>query len=200
MVDTHEPGLRERKKRATRRALQRASLELVAERGLDEVTVEEIAAAADVSPRTFFNYFASKEDALSSTDPDALDEQIAAILARPAHESPWQALRAVTLARAAQMGSDSEFWRLRGKVIQAYPELGARLLGASIDADRRLAQALAERLGVDARTDPRPHLLAGAGSVVKRTAIGMWLTGGQQRDVVSTFAECFDALGDLGSG
>ncbi|WP_420114952.1 TetR/AcrR family transcriptional regulator [Pseudactinotalea sp.] len=191
------PGLRERKKRATRRSLQRAALELVAERGMDEATVEEIAAAADVSTRTFFNYFASKEEALSTTDPEALQETLAAIAERPPEESPLQALRTVQLQRAQQIAGDTDFWRLRAQVIKHYPELGARLVGASLAADHQVAVILAERLGVDPRIDPRPHLIAGVATVAKRTAMGLWLAGGQHRDFVEVLAECFDSLGHL---
>src|SRR5690554_6857914 len=72
--------LRERKKRATRRALQLAGLTLVAERGLDAVTTEEIAAAAGVSQRTLFNYFTSKEEVLVGHDPDLVERLAARLL------------------------------------------------------------------------------------------------------------------------
>lgn len=196
-VENPAPGLRERKKRATRRALQHAALHLVAEHGLEEVTVEAIAAAADVSTRTFFNYFGSKEDALAATDPVALEEILAEVAARPPSEPPLQALREVTLARAAAISADTEFWRLRSTVVRRYPELGARLVGASLAADRQVARALAERMRVDADTDPRPLLLAGVVSVAKRAAMTVWLAGDQQQDLVQILRDCFDTLATL---
>jgi AcrR family transcriptional regulator len=192
-----EPGLRERKKRATRLALQRAALHLVAESGLEQVTVEEIAAEADVSPRTFFNYFATKEDALSAVDREAVAESCEALAARPAEEAPLAALRAVFVGRAEQTVIDSEFWRYRAVVAQAYPDLFARVLGASVAADHQIAQVLAARMGVDARTDPRPLLLAGVSSVARRTAMQLWLAGDQRRDLATVLAECFDEISSI---
>src|SRR5699024_9663967 len=99
MTDHVEPvavaGRRERKKMATRRTIRVAALDLALERGLENLTVEAISEAADVSPRTFFNYFPSKEDALV-TDAAGLGEALAPrIVDRPADESPLHALRAV---------------------------------------------------------------------------------------------------------
>ncbi|PYY37286.1 TetR/AcrR family transcriptional regulator [Curtobacterium sp. MCBD17_030] len=63
------PGLRERKRRATRLAIQQAALRIAIEHGLSAVTVDEVSRRADVSPRTFFNYFPSKEQAILGDDP-----------------------------------------------------------------------------------------------------------------------------------
>jgi len=70
-----ELGLRERKRLATRRAIQLAALELASERGFDRVTIDEISHAANVSPRTFFNYFPSKESAIIGELPELPDEE-----------------------------------------------------------------------------------------------------------------------------
>ncbi len=69
MIDAMELGLRERKRRDTRRALQHAILSISIERGYDRVTIEDVCRVADVSPRTFFNYFTSKEDAVLGAAP-----------------------------------------------------------------------------------------------------------------------------------
>lgn len=70
-----ELGLRERKRIATRRAIQLAAVELASERGFDRVTIDEISHVANVSPRTFFNYFPSKESAIIGELPELPDEQ-----------------------------------------------------------------------------------------------------------------------------
>src|SRR6202046_5004847 len=92
------PGLRERRKRPARRALSMAAMRLAVERGLENVLVEDIAAAADVSPRTFNNYFASKYEAICAL---ALDRSLRvgeALRERPAAEPLWDAIRAAVLA------------------------------------------------------------------------------------------------------
>src|ERR1035437_1983700 len=92
---TTELGRRDRKKLATHQTLRSAALRLVAERGWHEVTVEDITEATDVSVRTFFNHFPSKEDSIVGLDPERVDQLSEALAARPAEEPPLAALRAV---------------------------------------------------------------------------------------------------------
>ena len=100
---TTELGRRDRKKLATNQSLRSAALRLVAERGLHEVTVEDIAEAADVSVRTFFNHFPSKEDAIVGLDPERVVQLRDALIARPAEEPPLVALKAVLGEMASPM-------------------------------------------------------------------------------------------------
>src|SRR5580698_2065025 len=90
-------GLRERKKLATRQAIGAAAMRLAIERGLENVLVEDIAAAADVSPRTFNNYFASKYEAISALALDRSARVGQALRRRPAAEGLWEAIRAAVL-------------------------------------------------------------------------------------------------------
>ena len=148
-LPAHEAGgLRERKKRTTRRTLRMAGLSLVAQRGLERVTAEEIAAEADVSPRTLFNYFASKEDVLVGSDPEVGTALSAALAARPAHEAPLQALKQVFIEYARADSMDEDMWRLRMQVVQANPELIPALIGASAVFGRELTHSIAARIGV----------------------------------------------------
>src|SRR5436309_9326333 len=104
---TPELGRRERKKRETRRALSSAALHLATERGPDQVTIEDIAEAADVSVRTFFNYFSSKEEAIIGVDPEGQAVFAARLLGRPADEPPFEAVRNVF--RDTFTGDDMEW-------------------------------------------------------------------------------------------
>jgi AcrR family transcriptional regulator len=187
-------GLRERKKLATRLALHEAALRLVAERGLEHVSVDDIAERADVSPRTFFNYFSSKDDAVLGLDPDSSAQQVSAFLARPSDETPVQALRAVTHAQAKEMATDTDLWPLRLKVIDSTPALLGRLAAVFGEGERALAEAIAERTGTRAGTDAYPTLLAGVAGVAMRTALHRWFTGDFAAALPDLVDEAWDAL------
>jgi AcrR family transcriptional regulator len=187
-------GLRERKKLATRLALHQAALQLVAEHGLDHVSVDDIAERADVSPRTFFNYFSSKDDAVLGLDPDASARQVAAFRARPAAEGPVRALRVVARAQAEEMATDPDLWPLRLKVIDTTPALLGRLAAAFGEGERVLAAAIAERTGTRAGVDAYPTLLAGVAGVAMRTALHRWFAGDFVAALPDLVDEAWDAL------
>ena len=186
-------GLRERKKLATRTALHESALRLVAERGLDAVSIDDIADRADVSPRTFFNYFAAKDDAVLGLDPDSSARQVSAFLARPADETPVQALRAVAHAQAEEMATDTELWPLRLKVIESTPALLARLAAVFGEGERVLAEAIAQRTGTRAGADAFPTLLAGVSGVAMRTALHRWFAS----DFTAALPDLVDQAWDL---
>ena len=200
--ETHA-SLRERKKLATRRALRRAALDLVTDRGFTHVTVEDIAAAADVSPRTFFNYFPSKEAALFGADPD----RIAVLRERVARLAPGEpaltALRLVMVddARAVadelgELGGDPAGWLRRMKSAHTDPQLRAARAAQMAMVERAIAEGLAERLGTDPERDPYPGLLAATAAGVFRASISFWAGSGGTVPLEHLVGQAFGALAE----
>lgn len=168
-------SLRDRKKRQTRGRIVRAALGLVHERGLDSVTVDDIARAADIAPRTFFNYFPSKEDAVVGPDPESGPRIRAGIAAAPARLSPVEALRAAVQTEISELASDHKLWTLHIAVLERHPELLPKAFAGSAQAEREIIAAIAERTGL-AETDAYPMLLAAASGAAFRVALTRWST------------------------
>jgi AcrR family transcriptional regulator len=196
-------SLRERKKLATRRALQRVALDLVAERGYSRVTVEDIAEAADVSPRTFFNYFPSKEAALLGTDPDRTDRLRQRIVDEPAGKSPLEALRSVMVEEVrrlseelADLGGEPADWVCRMKLAMVDPHLRAAQAAHMTQLEHALVAGLAERLGTDPRQNPYPVLLASTAVGLMRAVISIWASLGEAIALDSLTDSAFQALAD----
>lgn len=178
----HEPrpteGLRERKKRATRRALSDAALRLAMDRGVANLTVEEISEAAGVSARTFFNYFSDKEQALFGDRPLLADPERMAALMRDADDVVDGLHRIALAAVAASADSREQMW-LRLKLLERCPEMTPRLF-AKLDGLRDLlAAAVAARVGGEP-TDVYPQLMAGVAFAALRLAVIRWV--GDQGD------------------
>jgi AcrR family transcriptional regulator len=140
-------GVREAKKRETRRALSSAALRLADERGLHGFTLEEVAIAAGVSARTFFNYFPSKEAAITGLDPDELIAVAEALEQRPAEEGPVDALVAVLIPEDDALSEESSAYALRMALVERHPELLPHRLAVQQQVERAMAEALARRLG-----------------------------------------------------
>ncbi len=179
-------GRRDRKKRATRRALRNAALQLVAERGLANVTIEDITEVADVAPRTFFNYFPSKESAVIGVDPERVASMQLGLIGRPSRESPVEALRAVlveyTGAIAGELddlGEGREAWFRRYCAVRDDPDLRAAYAAHVSELEGGIVDALSRRLGKDPACDPYPALVTATVFAAARVAAMYWAaTGG----------------------
>lgn len=193
-------GRRERKKVETRRALRDAALNLALERGVESLTVEAISEAAQVAPRTFFNYFACKEDALITEAADAASGLHQKIVERPPDEPPLLVLRAAITQSGFFSGTytDRERVLARQRLVQEHPPLMSRQLAQFARVERTLADALAERLSVDSAEDLRPELLAALTVSALRVASRRW-TADEQKPLRQQIDDIFDLLerGDL---
>jgi len=139
-------GLRERKKERTREAIQREALRIIASRGYDAMTCEQIAAAAEVSPATLFRYFATKEDIVLQDDYDPVIAE--AVRSRPDHEDSLTAVRlGFADAFAEVYQGDLEMIRQRTALILSVPALRARSREQRESLVSHLSDALAERTG-----------------------------------------------------
>jgi AcrR family transcriptional regulator len=187
------PGRRDRKKRQTREALIATALRLVDERGLDRVTVEEISAAVDVSPRTFFNYFAGKDDALIGDPLIEAGEIRERLTAVPAGTPVLEALLLALAPAIAQVQAARELWLLRMRVIENNPGLLPTLLALGAAAEQQFVAALAERTGTPT-TSAFPQVVAAATGAAFRVAMMRWCAADGARPLTELVHETFGVL------
>ena len=157
---TETAGLRERKKARTRWAIQEQALRLFAQQGYAATTIDQIAAAADISPSTFFRYFATKEDVVVQ---DEFDELFVAAFAQAAGSPrPARAFREIIVGAMAQLPEDEwERSAQRMRLTMSEPSLRARSVDNLLTVSARAAAALAEATGRPAE-DAGVTALAGA--------------------------------------
>ncbi|GAA5193847.1 TetR family transcriptional regulator [Rugosimonospora acidiphila] len=181
-------GLRERKKQATRAALSWAAIRLAAERGVDNVRVEDIAAEANVSLRTFRNYFANKAEAIVARHLDRALRVADELRARPAEEPLWDAIAnavPVQFAPERQEGGPGrtaggehprgQNWAEGILLMLGEPTVQGEFHKANAAAQDELARAIAERTGTDAAHDLYPQLVAAAVGAAIGVAMNHWL-------------------------
>ncbi len=183
-------GLRERKKAETRQSVHEAAVRLVEEYGLDAVTVEAIADAANISRRTFSNYFAGKEDALLWGEEQRFRTLLAEVRAQPPILPAWQALSTAVHDLCERMGPPDGEWASRTRLAKRYPALLARQLANHAALERELAQAIAEH-----PCPAQPRVLAAACLSALRVAAHVWVEEQQVRSLVEVCDEIFDEMG-----
>jgi AcrR family transcriptional regulator len=171
-------GLRERHRKRTAADLEEAALALFTEKGFDAVTIDDIAASADVSRRTFFRYFASKEDVILSDHPRRLGELEAALDRRPADEPALTALRHAIISLAGSFEEQREHMLRRFRLINETPALEARSLCLQRNWETGVTEMLAGRMGVDPGEDLRPGVVAATTMAAMRIATANWLAMG----------------------
>ena len=170
-MTTPSPGLRERKKQATRKALREAALRLALERGTDNVRVDDIAEAAGVSPRTYNNYFSSREQAIVAAVTADREARIAAAVAARPGDVPLA--EAVTEAIVEQFTEPDDHDQRALLLITTRPSLRNAFLGTAAEIEDPLTRVIAARSGGDGHT---AHVLSASVAAAVRVALQRWLT------------------------
>ncbi len=202
-------GLRERKRRATRLAIQQAALRIAVESGLGAVTVDEISRRADVSPRTFFNYFPSKEQALLGDDPTLPEGEALDAFRRGGPTGELLADLGVLLVHATQeLVEERELLEERQQVLRAAPELFTRRMASMKEFQAQIEEAVTARLRVtepglaDDPTGPdalrrRARLASVVALAALRHAWWEWSDGASSTHLVDELERSFAELGAL---
>ncbi|MFD3995480.1 TetR/AcrR family transcriptional regulator [Streptomyces sp. NPDC058548] len=180
------PGLRERKKQRTREALIKVALELFTAHGYERTTVDEIVDTVEVSQRTFFRYFSSKEEVAFAVQQMVEERFVEALRRRPPGEGPFDAMRNAVLSGWDTIGDaitevvPLELYLRTFQMIESTPALLAVHLRRSTEMEETLARIIAEREGLDVDADPRPRIAVAAFSGVMRVTGQMWGRGTDQ--------------------
>jgi AcrR family transcriptional regulator len=188
-------GLRERKKERTRDELAAAACHLFTERGYDSTTVEDIAAAVEVSPRTFFRYYPTKADvAVEILQAAAIDLTLETLAARPCTEPLTTSLRMAALAPidSHEQRPDEVFTVIR--MLNANPALRGRLAEVQLRAREQLCALIADRLGADRAKDVRPGLITDLFLTTIASVVDHWGNSNGQADLRQLTDAGFDLL------
>jgi AcrR family transcriptional regulator len=184
MPPRSDTTLAERKRQLVAEELRKAALMLLATRGFDAVTIDDIVAAAGMSRRTFFRYFASKEDVvvrfIADLGADVMDE----LSARPRDEPPSVALRHAIwrpLSGCADEPDHAERSRIVVRLVLDTPALHARWMERQIEWRAALTAEVAARLGLDPQADPYPQMAAGMAMLALDAVLQQWRPGDDER-------------------
>lgn len=189
------PNLRERNHERTRDEIAGHALDLFVARGFDAVTVDDIAASAGISRRTFFRYFETKEDALLPADASRLQRLEQALRERPAAEGAFDAVRGAVLELAHDYETGSTEFLQQARLVLATPSVHARSLGHQADWEEVIRAFAAQRAGRP-ETSLLPQLLAAGCMAALRSALTTWLHDDGRTDLMALVTAALDGLGD----
>lgn len=205
-TDTIAPGLRERKRLATRRSIQLAVLDLVAERGLERVTIDEVSRVADISPRTFFNYFASKEEGLLGKPPELpAGAQVEQFVTGSSPGSLLDDIAVLLISAGEASSNDVEIFHRRHALLKQYPHLFAMRMVTMRRFEEEVATVIARRLAVDnpiladdpGRLAERARLITLVSFAAMRHAWTRWAQGESPSKLTERLTESFGELKTL---
>jgi AcrR family transcriptional regulator len=186
-------GLAARKKDRTRRQLAEAAAELFYEKGYAATTVDEIVAAVDVSPRTFFRYFPTKEDLVVALGETSLDQFLDALRNRPVEESLQVAVTEATAESWAAEWVDTTKVRSFLALLRETPVLRARWLEEAYRKRDLMAEVIAARTGT-CPSDLRNLMIAGAITLTINTALQVWADQDAEPDAAPFVYRAFEEL------
>lgn len=185
--------LRERKRIKTQIQLAETALDLFHQHGYDNVTVDDIAAAVEISPRTFFRYYPNKEDVLFPNEADTIALLRAALLARPADEPVLVAVKNGLLDLADDFEHRKEPLIVRNQIIANSPRLRSRALEQQARLEQVLTKTIAERMN----TKPAslaPRVIAATSIAGLRAAIDTWLESTSDQPLTELAAKVLEHL------
>jgi AcrR family transcriptional regulator len=191
---TGSGGLREMKKERTRADIVRVATRMFATRGFDDVTVDEIAAEAEVAHRTFYRYFASKEELVLGPLQQGLDGVVTLFRGRPRTEPVMASIRGVIMDLAANYEQDLDNDRRRANLVSTTPFLQQRQNERQAAFENVIVPLIAERLGVEPVDDIRPAMIAGCAVAAIRVATSQWLLGGASRPLMPIVEQALSML------
>ena len=186
-------GLRERKRESTRRSIWHSALQMFAERGYDNVTIEEIADYCAVSPRTIFRYFGTKEDVLFAGTEARRMLLLHAIETQPPGGGAFRVLERACRTVAEDYVPDLELMRTRARIIEASPALQPRNAGLPEQWDGDVLLLLRKSGRAAGMTDLELRLLVGASMSALRICIEEWIR--TEQDLLALIGAAFEHLG-----
>jgi AcrR family transcriptional regulator len=189
-MDTGELGLRERKKQRTREQIIKRAMALFDERGFEHVTIADIAAAADIAPRTFFSYFSAKDDVVYHDFETFYAHFERQVQERPDDQTTLDVLRAFVAEVIAEADPGDPAEQCRRRVIAGSPALQQRDREIIGRFERLLADGLARDLGVDPDS-PRARVVAAAAAAALTELERVFDKGNLPEDPMGAFDEVF---------